>query len=111
MKLDEAEREIFDKLTQEYIDEFGIRPLMAVYRLHRKYSNKLCYKDFPVRELRDHLLFIQLKDPRFEGLSFHQIAATLKDEVGISEKSFYNFYHQYYKPRLKEESKQRRCLK
>lgn len=111
MKLDEAEREIFDKIAQEYIDEFGIKPLMAVYRLHRKYSNKLCYKNFPTRELRDHLLFIQLKDKRFEGLSLHQIALILKSEVGISEKSFYNFYHQYYIPRLREENKLQQCLK
>ena len=62
MLLDEAEREIFDQVTQEYIDEFGIRPLMAAYRLHRKYSTKLHFKDFPVVEIRNYVLFQQMKD-------------------------------------------------
>jgi hypothetical protein len=61
MHLDEAEREIFDQLTQEYIDEFGIKPLIAVYRLHRNYSSKICNKNFPVVEIRNFILFQQMK--------------------------------------------------
>jgi len=103
MKLDEAEREIFSEILQEFIDEFGERVLFAVYRMHRELSSRLGYKNFPTREVRDTLLYKIISDPRFFGISLHQVFLTLDEEIGIPEAMFYKFYHNYYIPLKKEE--------
>lgn len=102
MKLDEAEREIFCKIQKEFVDEYGEKALFAVYRMHRKFSNKLGFKNFPTREIRDNLLYDILESGRFAGVSLHQIFLDLEKEIGITETTFYKFYHDYYLPRKKE---------
>ena len=106
MKLDEAEREIFDQIKNKFTKEFGVGTAYAVYRLHREFANKLGKTVFPSREFRDSLLYDELSSSRFNGISIHQIFLMLKDEIGICERTFYSFYHNYYIPRRKEERKQ-----
>jgi hypothetical protein len=105
MKLDEAEREIFCEIQQEFINEFGEKALFAVYRMHRKFSNRLGFKNFPTKESRDSLLYDILSSERFAGASLHQIFLELEKEMGIRESTFYSFYHNYFIPRKKEERK------
>ena len=102
MKLDEAEREIFCEILQEFIDEFGERVLFAVYRMHREFTNRIGFKNFPIREVRDTLLYKIISDQRFIGVSLHQVFLTLGEEIGIPEAMFYKFYHNYYIPRKKK---------
>ena len=102
MKLDEAEREIFCKITDEFVNEYGERALFAIYRMHRELSSRLGYKNFPVREVRDTLLYKIISDPRFIGVSLHQVFLTLNEEIGIPETTFYKFYHNYYIPHNKK---------
>lgn len=106
MKLDVAEREIFCEIQEEFVAEFGERALFAVYRMHRKFSNKLGFKNFPTKESRDNLLYNILNSPKFTGVSLHQVFLKLEKEIGIQERTFYSFYHNYYIPRKKEERKQ-----
>lgn len=61
MRLNEAEREIFDKITQKYIDRIGIENLEAVYAMHRELSDKLHLKHFAAVDLRNYILFRQMK--------------------------------------------------
>jgi hypothetical protein len=103
MKLDEAEREIFIKIIDEFVNEYGERALFAVYRMHRQFSNKLGFKNFPTKELKDNLLFNILSGERFTGVPLHQVFLQLAKEMTIKERAFYNFYHDYYIPRKKEE--------
>lgn len=106
MKLDEAEREIFCEIQQEFVAEFGEKALFGVYRMHRKFSNRLGFKNFPTKESRDSLLYNILSSPRFDGVSLHQVFLELEKEIGIQERTFYSFYHNYFIPRRKEERKQ-----
>ena len=105
MKLNEAEREIFCEIHQEFINEFGEKALFAVCRMHRKFSNKLGFKNFPTKEVRDTLLYKKISEPKFIGVSLHKIFLSLQEEIGIPERTFYDFYHSYYIPREKEERK------
>lgn len=107
MKLDEAEREIFDKIAQKYIDRIGIENLELVYAMHREYCNQLCLKHFPIKEFSNHLLYLELKSDKYNGISLNQIAIIFKERIGISCRSFYDFYHNYYIPRIKQENKRR----
>ena len=62
MCLDEAEREIFDAITQKYIDRIGMENLETVYAMHREMTSKLQLKHFPIIALRNYILFRQMKD-------------------------------------------------
>ncbi|MDQ7818659.1 MAG: hypothetical protein RDU14_16660 [Melioribacteraceae bacterium] len=110
MKLDEAEQKIFCEIQQEFVDEYGEGALFAVYRMHRQFSNKLGFKNFPTKEVRDNLLYNILESDRFNGVSLHQVFLALEKEIGIRESTFYSFYHNYFIPRKKEERKQIRRL-
>lgn len=105
MKLDEAEREIFCEIQKEFVDEFGERALMAIYRMHRKFAKQLGFKNFPASDLKDLLLFNMVESERFKGVPLHEIFHSLQKEIGIKEATFYKFYHNYYIPRKKEERK------
>jgi hypothetical protein len=105
MKLDEAEREIFCEIQQEFVDEFGVSAMMAVYRMHREFVKRLGYKNFPASDLKDLLLFNMLESERFKGFPLREIFLCLQNELGIKEATFYSFYHDYYLPRKKEKKK------
>ena len=101
MKLDEAEQEVFRGIQQEFVEEFGEHILFAVYRMHRKLSNRFGFKSFPIREIRDNLLYNILESGRFDNAPLHQVFLELEKDIGIDERTFYSFYHNYYIPRKK----------
>lgn len=107
MKLDEAEREIFDQLIKNFTDQNGFEVLKNIYKLHRQLTNELCLPYFPITEIRNHLLYLEFTSGKYTGMSLHQIAIHCKKEIGISERKFYDFYHEYYLPRLKQEKRQK----
>ena len=105
MKLDEAEREIFDEIQQEFVNEFSEAVLFGIYKMHRKLSKQLGLKNFPISDLKDLLLFNMLQAERFKGMQLHDIFLCLQDEFGIKEWTFYKFYHSYCIPLKNEERK------
>lgn len=111
MQLDEAEREIFDEICDNFAAKYGEDVAFAFYKLHREFANKLGHKHFPSREFHDQRLYRLLCSDKFNGISLHQIFQTLEKEIGIRERAFYNFYHHYFIPRRKEETKKARLLK
>ncbi len=93
MQLNEADREIFNEIIDDFLKKYGEREgreiLKEIYRLHRKLSVKLDITHFPATHIFYHILNKEFNDNIYQGLSFKKIA----EKEGISLKTLYNFFH------------------
>ncbi len=93
MKFNEADREIFEKKISEYVAKYGADALKGAYKLYREMDRALFpMKVFPITEIFRHLLFLDFKAGKFNGLTLRQIA----EQEGVSQRTIYNYFSYFY---------------
>lgn len=74
MKFNKADNEIFETLTQEFIDKYGEEIIKDIYKLHRKLSRELQIKNFPISEIYHRILLRELKYGKYSTSTPREIS-------------------------------------
>lgn len=109
LQLNEVDREILTNKLNDFVSQYGIQVIFDLYKLSREFDRELNIKNFPITELKNIILYSEIKNENIKEENWNQIADVVQEKTGNKKRSFYYFYHNYYTNLSKHEKKYGNC--